>query len=115
MPAEKQESSGRAVVSDPNASRTNGGDTNALSQQASQALEGLRSVIEQASQVLRDLTQAGSQWVQNTDRAREVAQGLRTQGEQYVGTVSKQVEQNPMASIAVAFGMGFLLATLMRR
>ena len=117
MPAEKQESGGRAVVSDPNAGRTNGGDSgaNALGHQAGQALEGLRSVIEQASQVLRDLTQAGSQWVQNTDRARDVAQGLRTQGEQYVGTVSKQVEQNPMASIAVAFGMGFLLATLMRR
>jgi ElaB/YqjD/DUF883 family membrane-anchored ribosome-binding protein len=116
MPPEKQESSARAIVNDPNAGRTNGGgDATALGQQASQALEGLRSVIEQASQVLRDLTQAGSQWVQNTDRAREVAQGLRTQGEQYVGTVSRQVEQNPMASIAVAFAMGFLLATLTRR
>jgi ElaB/YqjD/DUF883 family membrane-anchored ribosome-binding protein len=115
MPAEKQESGGRAVVSDPNVGRTNGGDSGALGQQASQALEGLRSVIEQASQVLRELTQAGTQWVQNTDRAREVAQGLRTQGEQYVGTVSRQVEQNPMASIAVAFAMGFLLATLTRR
>ena len=117
MSGENPESGGRAVVSDPNAGRTNGGDSgaNALGQQASQALEGLRSVIEQALQVLRDLTQAGSQWVQNADRAREVAQDLRTQGEQYVGTVSRQVEQNPMASIAVAFGMGFLLATLMRR
>ena len=65
--AEKQESVGRAVVSDPNANRTNGGDSSGtgLGEQASQALEGLRSVIEQASQVLRDLTQAGGQWVQN--------------------------------------------------
>lgn len=118
MPAEKQESGGaRQTVSDPNAGRTNGGDSagTALGQQASQALEGLHSVIEQASQVLRELTQAGGQWVQNTDRAREMAQGLRVQGEQAVGTVSRQVEQNPMISIAVAFAMGYLMATLTRR
>jgi ElaB/YqjD/DUF883 family membrane-anchored ribosome-binding protein len=117
MAAESQESSGRSVVSDPSAARTSAGDGSmtALGQQASQALEGLRSVIEQASQVLRELTQTGSQWVQNTDRAREMAQGLRAQGEQAVGTVSRQVEQNPMVSIGVAFAMGYLLATLTRR
>ena len=115
--ADKQESVGRSVISDPNANRTNGGDSSgtALGQQANQALEGLRSVIEQASQVLRDLTQAGGQWVQNTDRAREMAQGLRTQGEHAVGTVSRQVEQNPMMSLAIAFAMGYLLATMTRR
>lgn len=114
--ADKQESVGRSVVSDPNANK-NGGDSSGavLGQQASQAIEGLRSVIEQASQVLRDLTQAGTQWVQNTDRAREMAQGLRTQGEQAVGTVSRQVEQNPMMSVAIAFAMGYLLATMTRR
>ena len=117
MAADKQESGARSLVSDPNAGRTNGGDSSgtALGQQASQALEGLRSVIEQASQVLRDLTQSGGQWVQNNDRAREMAQGLRTQGEQAVGTVSRQVEQNPMMSLAVAFAMGYLLATMTRR
>ena len=115
--ADKQETLGRSVVSDPNANRTNGGDSSgtALGQQASEALEGLRSVIEQASQVLRNLTQAGSEWVQNTDRAREMAQGLRTQGEQAVGTVSRQVERNPMMSMAIAFAMGYLLATMTRR
>ena len=117
MAADKQESGGRSVVNDPNAGRTNGGDRGgtALGQQANQALEGLRSVIEQASQVLRDLTQAGGQWVQNRDRARELAQGLRVQSEQAVGTVSRQVEQNPMMSLAVAFAMGYLLATMTRR
>jgi ElaB/YqjD/DUF883 family membrane-anchored ribosome-binding protein len=117
MPAEKQESGARSVVSDQNAGRMSGGDSGGtvLGQQASQALEGLRSVVEQASQVLRELTQAGSQWVQNTDRAREMVQGLRTQGEQAVGTVSRQVEQNPMISLAVAFAMGYLMATLTRR
>jgi ElaB/YqjD/DUF883 family membrane-anchored ribosome-binding protein len=115
--ADKQESGGRSVISDPNVGRTNGGDSGetALRQQASQALEGLRSVIEQASQVLRDLTQAGGQWVQDSDRAREMAQGLRVQGEQAAGTVSRQVEQNPMMSLAIAFAMGYLLATMTHR
>jgi hypothetical protein len=40
---------------------------------------------------------------------------LRVQGEQAVGTVSRQVEQNPMVSLAVAFAMGYLMATLTRR
>jgi hypothetical protein len=112
MPAEKQESGGR----DPDAGRTNGGDggTTALSQQASQAVEWLRSVIEQATQVLRDLIQAGGQWIQRGDRAQEMAQGLRVQGEEAVGTVSRQVE-HPIMSVAVAFAMGYLLATLTRR
>jgi ElaB/YqjD/DUF883 family membrane-anchored ribosome-binding protein len=115
--AMEKESGGRSVIGDANAGRAIGGDIGGtvLGQQASQALEGLRSVIEQASQVLRELTQAGTQWVQNTDRAREMAQGLRVQGEQAVGTVSRQVEQNPMMSIAIAFAMGYLLATLTRR
>ena len=44
-----------------------------------------------------------------------MAQGLRVQGEQTVGTVSRQVEQNPMMSLAIAFAMGYLLATMTRR
>jgi ElaB/YqjD/DUF883 family membrane-anchored ribosome-binding protein len=43
------------------------------------------------------------------------AQELRNQGEQAVAGVSKQVEQNPLTSLAIAFGLGYLLATLTRR
>ena len=117
MAADKQESGARSLVDDPNPGRTNGGDSGgtALGRQATEALEGLRSVIEQVSKALRDLTQASGQWAQGADRAREMAQGFRTQGEQAVGTVSRQVEQNPMMSLAVAFAMGYLLATMTRR
>lgn len=117
MAAEKQESGARSLVSDASGNRTGGGDSNGnpLGRQATEALEGLRSVIEQASQVLRDVVQAGGQWTQGADRTREVAQGLRVQGEQAVGTVSRQVEHNPMMSLAIAFGMGYLLATITRR
>jgi ElaB/YqjD/DUF883 family membrane-anchored ribosome-binding protein len=114
MAAEKQESGARA---DTVPVRTDGGDSGgtALGRQATETLERLRSVIDQASQSLRELGQATGQWMQSTDRAREMAQGLRSQGERYVGTVSRQVEQNPMMSIAIAFALGYLLATMTRR
>lgn len=114
MAAEKQE-----IGAQPDAGpvRTDGGDSggSAPGRQATETLERLRSVVDQASQSLRELAQATGQWVQSTDRAREMAQGLRNQGEQYVGTVSRQVEQNPMMSIAIAFALGYLLATMTRR
>lgn len=114
MAAERQESEARPETSP---ARTDGGDSGstALGQQATETIEKFRTVIDQASQSLRELVQASGQWVQSSDRAREMAQGLRTQGEQYVGTVSRQVEQNPMMSIAIAFAMGYLLATMTRR
>ena len=65
---------------------------------------------------MRDLTQAGEHWAQGLqERARDMAKGLRNQGEYAVGTVSQQVEHNPLTSLAVAFAVGFLCATLIRR
>ncbi len=126
MAAEKQESGTRSLSSD-----ARGGDG---SVQATEVLEGLRSVVEQASQAVRDLTQASRQWTQIAqDRAREMGQELRSQGEralagvsqqaqelhnqgeQAVAGVSKRVEQNPLTSLAIAFGLGYLLATFTRR
>jgi ElaB/YqjD/DUF883 family membrane-anchored ribosome-binding protein len=84
--------------------------------QASDAVEKLRSVVDQASRSIRDLTQASEQWAQTAqERASEMAKELRTQGERAVGTVSQQVEHNPLASLAVAFAVGFLVASLVRR
>jgi ElaB/YqjD/DUF883 family membrane-anchored ribosome-binding protein len=44
-----------------------------------------------------------------------VAQQMREQGGRAVGTMSETVEQNPLASMAVAFAVGFLLASLIKR
>jgi len=49
------------------------------------------------------------------ERARYVAKELRSQGERAVGTVSQQVEHNPVTSLAVAFAVGFICASLIRR
>jgi ElaB/YqjD/DUF883 family membrane-anchored ribosome-binding protein len=126
MAAEKQESGNRSLGSEPR-----GGDG---SGQAAEALEGLRSVIDQASRAVRDLTQASQQWTQVAqERARDMgqelrnqgeralagmsqqAQELRNQGERAVAGVSQQVEQNPLTSLAIAFALGYLVATLTRR
>jgi ElaB/YqjD/DUF883 family membrane-anchored ribosome-binding protein len=126
MAAEKQESGNRSLGSEPHAGDGSG--------QAAEALEGLRSVIDQASRAVRDLTQASQQWTQVAqERARDVgqelrsqgeralagmsqqAQELRNQGERAVAGVSQQVEQNPLTSLAVAFALGYLVATLTRR
>jgi ElaB/YqjD/DUF883 family membrane-anchored ribosome-binding protein len=117
MAVGKQESSAVSVGGE-SGDRTDGGDEGtgaALARQATEALERFRAVIDQASQAMRDLSQATGQWAPAADRAREVAQGLRTQGAQAVGTVSQQVEQNPMISIAIAFALGYLLASMTRR
>jgi ElaB/YqjD/DUF883 family membrane-anchored ribosome-binding protein len=126
MATEKQESGTRLLGSE-----ARGGDGFG---QVTETLEGLRSVIDQASRAVRDLTQASQQWTQLAqERAREMGQDLRTQGERAfagvsqqaqelrtqggraVAGVSQQVEQNPLTSVAIAFALGYLLATLTRR
>jgi len=98
--------------------RSNGSGNAALlsSSEAGEAIEKLRSGIEQASGALRDLMQASEHWVQGLpERARYMAKELRSQGERAVGTVSQQVEHNPGTSLAVAFAVGFICASLIRR
>src|SRR5271165_4339171 len=108
MAAEKQESGTLAHGTEPRGGNGFG--------QATEALEGLRSVVDQASRAVRDLTQASQQWSQVAqERAREMGQELRNQGERAVAGVSQQVEQNPLTSLVVAFALGYLVANLTRR
>jgi ElaB/YqjD/DUF883 family membrane-anchored ribosome-binding protein len=126
MAAEKQESGNRSLSGE-----ARNGD---WSGQGAEALEGLRSLVDQASRAVRDLTQASQQWTQIAqDRAHDLGEELRGQGkralagvsqqagelrnhgEQAVAGVSKQVEQNPLTSLAIAFAMGYLLAAVTRR
>ena len=126
MAAEKQESGNRSLSSEARGSEGFG--------QAGEALEGLRSVIDQASRAVHDLTQASQQWAKIAqERGRDMseelrnqgqralssvsqqAQGLREQGEWALGGVSEQVERNPLTCLTIAFALGYLAATLMRR
>jgi ElaB/YqjD/DUF883 family membrane-anchored ribosome-binding protein len=85
-------------------------------QQATEAIENLRSGIDQASRAMRDLTQVGGHWAEDLqERARDMAKDLRSQGERAVSTVSQQVEHNPLISLGVAFAVGFICASLIRR
>jgi hypothetical protein len=96
-----------------------GGEANggaAAFEEASAALSGLRSAIDQASHTLRQLSRAGEKWAKDAEeRAIEIGKGLRGHGARAVGGVARQVEQNPLASLAIAFAVGFLCATLARR
>src|SRR6201998_4834805 len=118
MAAEKQESGNRTLRSAGRGRRGFG--------QAGEALDGLRSVVDQASRAVRDLTEVSQQWTKVAQaRGREMgeelrnqgqralssvsqqAHGLREQGERALGGVSEQVERNPLTSLAIAFALGY--------
>jgi ElaB/YqjD/DUF883 family membrane-anchored ribosome-binding protein len=82
------------------------------SQRASEAIEMLRSGIDQATRAMRDLTETSGDLVQ---RAGGMAKDLRKQSERAVSTVSHQVEQNPLASLAIAFAVGFIVCAALTR
>jgi hypothetical protein len=87
-----------------------------ISREVGEVIERLRSGIDQASRAMRDLTHVGDHWAHGgQDRARNIAKELRGQGDRAVGAVSQQVERNPLASLAVAFAVGFICASLIRR
>jgi hypothetical protein len=86
------------------------GDASA-GEQASAEHFGLRAAIDRASSGLRGLTRAGEEWAEGL----EIGKGLREQGARAVGGVARQVEQNPLASIAIAFALGFLCAAAVTR
>jgi ElaB/YqjD/DUF883 family membrane-anchored ribosome-binding protein len=84
--------------------------------QATDAIDKLRARIDQVSTAMRDLTQVSEQWAQGTQgRVRDMATELRHQSERAVSTVSQQVEHNPLTSLAIAFALGCVFGTLIRR
>jgi ElaB/YqjD/DUF883 family membrane-anchored ribosome-binding protein len=94
------------------------GDNGAFlsTQQATEAVEKLRSGIDQASRAIHDLTQIGGHWAQDLqERSRDMAKDLRDQSGRAFGTVSQQVEHYPLLSLGVAFAVGFISASMMIR
>ena len=84
--------------------------------QATDAIERLRTATEQATATMRDLTQTSTEWAQGAQlRAREMASQVRSQGERAIGTMSRRVEEYPMTSLVVAFGVGWMIGMATRR
>ena len=81
--------------------------------QAAEAVERLRAVIDQASQAMRELSAASEEWAET--QAREIAANVRAQGGRAVGAVSRQVGENPLTSLAIAFAVGYVCGILTRR
>ncbi len=83
---------------------------------AEAAHDATRSVVDKASQTVHGLAQTGERWAKSAEeRTVELGRGLVGQGERAVDGVTRQVGQNPLASLAIAFGVGFLCAALIRR
>jgi ElaB/YqjD/DUF883 family membrane-anchored ribosome-binding protein len=88
--------------------------------QFGEALDRLRSLVDQTSQALRDLGQQSGQWTQTaqnraSDAAKQIrdqAMQLRDQGGAAFGTISDQIEQNPLASVGIAFGAALAIGVL---
>ena len=92
----------------------NGGER--VAEAAEAAHEAARSVVDKASHTAHGLAQAGERWAKSAEeRTLEMGRGLAGQGGRAVDGVSRQVGQNPLASVAIAFGVGFLCAALIRR
>ncbi|HET9146906.1 MAG TPA: hypothetical protein VFN77_02535 [Acetobacteraceae bacterium] len=78
------------------------GDTISDIQNNPGKLADLRGSIEQKLSILED-------------DVNEFGTYLKSQGQGMVGMVTKQVADRPMTTIAVAFGLGFVAAQLVRR
>ena len=77
---------------------------------------GLGAAIDRASSGWRGVTRAGEEWAKGAEgRTIELCKDLRDQGTRAVGKVARQVEHNPIASVAIAFSLGFLCAALALR
>lgn len=84
--------------------------------EATETLDKLRAVVDQATRSIKDLTQVSEQWAQEArDRAGKVAKQLGEQSGWASGKIAETVEHNPLASLAVAFALGFLAGSLIKR
>jgi ElaB/YqjD/DUF883 family membrane-anchored ribosome-binding protein len=81
--------------------------------QANEALHGVRGAFDRASHSLREYGRAGEQWVE--ERAVELGKELRGQGGRAMEGLCRQVEQNPLTSIAIAFALGIVCTMIARR
>jgi len=89
-----------AIVRDIAALRQDFADL--MNQMKSGALKGANGVAEN---VLGDLS----------DKANHLYDSVTAQGERSVKAVSRQVEERPMVSLLVAFGVGFIASRLLSR
>jgi ElaB/YqjD/DUF883 family membrane-anchored ribosome-binding protein len=85
-------------------------------EQAKEAGHALRSAIDRASRALRELGRTGEEWAKDAEgRAIELGKGLQGQGERAVGGLARQVQQNPLTSLGIAFALGVICAVAARR
>jgi ElaB/YqjD/DUF883 family membrane-anchored ribosome-binding protein len=112
--SDTQESGNGSLISDKQMSEMRENVQGLMNaRQLGEALDRLRALADQTSQILRDLTQQSGQWTQLAqNRASDMAKQIRDQGGAAFGTVSRQIEDNPLPSVGIAFGAAFVAGML---
>lgn len=79
-------------------------------------LEGMvKNIEEKRHEITADMSQKIAREVEHARRkAAERAHQLREAGQNGLGEVEAQVRQNPLVSLLIAFGLGWIISCLMR-
>jgi ElaB/YqjD/DUF883 family membrane-anchored ribosome-binding protein len=81
----------------------------AVQTKISDGTETLKSKISDGTETVRSKLSDG------TDAAREYADRARERGNDLLGQLQTQIEQNPLQAIGIAAGVGVLVGVLLRR
>lgn len=82
-------------------------------QELKSELANLRSDMSDIGESLAKLARSSAN--EGRERVKDAANYSRNQARQSLGAFEKEVEERPMTSLAVALGLGFVLAKLIDR
>ncbi len=80
-----------------------------MDQMKTGAIDGASETIDGASETAQNLLE------QLNERASELYESMSDQGERSVKAITRQVEERPITSLLVAFGIGMLVSRLLSR
>lgn len=76
-------------------------------------LDRLRKDMEGLTRTVRDVASARGE--EGMARARDMVDQAKAQASDYIDTTERTVKENPLVSVAVAFGVGWVVGRLMDR
>ena len=85
-----------------------------LSQEMAQLKKDLGTLQSDVSSVVKALKAAGVEETQKAyGQAKNQGEALFARGEAVAGAVGHKIDENPMTSVLTAFGVGFILGSLL--
>ena len=87
-----------------------------LSKEMTELKKDLHSLQNDVAGVVSALKAAGVEEGRNAvDQARKQGEALYARGEATAGALGARIDENPMTSVFTAFGLGFILGSLLSR